>query len=181
MSGGSAARRRSPSVTPDATDEFPLRVLIADDHALYPKLLLRLFHDVAWIEVVGCAANGRDAVLLASGTKPDVVLMDLDMPLLDGIEATRLIKAQQDTTVLVLTASENADSRARLLEVGASAVLPKKIDPEQLLARLHKLHIDRALAALGFERVSAWEAQTRRRHAQTESSLPRHGDRSNQP
>jgi DNA-binding NarL/FixJ family response regulator len=179
VSGGSAARRRSPVESSEAADEWPLRVLIVDDDALYPKLLFRLFQDQPWIEVVGLATNGRDAVIIAAATDPDVILMDLDMPLLDGIEATRLIKAQRDTTVLILTGSDNPGDREALLDAGAREVLTKLIDPQQLLARLHELHIDRSLAALGLERVPAWRSQ--RRQTQTESSPPRHGERSNQP
>jgi DNA-binding NarL/FixJ family response regulator len=179
VSGGSAARRRSPVESSAAPDEWPLRVLIVDDDALYPKLLFRLFQDHAWIDVVGLATNGRDAVTLAAAKEPDVVLMDLDMPLLDGIEATRLIKANGESTVLILTGSDSPGDRQNLLDAGAHAVLTKLIDPQQLLARLHELHIERSLAALGLERAPAWHSQ--RRQTQTESSPPRQGERSNQP
>ncbi len=179
VSGGSAARRRSPVESSAAPDEWPLRVLIVDDDALFPNLLLRLFHDKPWIDVVGVAANGRDAVILAGATEPDVILMDLDMPLVDGLEATRLIKKELETTVLILTGSDSPGDRQRLLDAGAHEVLTKLVDPEQLLARLRDLHIERSLAALGFERAPAWQSQ--RRQTQTESSPPRHGERSNQP
>jgi CheY-like chemotaxis protein len=179
VSGGSAARRRSPVVSSEASDESPLRVLIVDDDALFPKLLFRLFQDQPWIEVVGLATNGRDAVTIAAATNPDVILMDLDMPVLDGIEATRLIKAESDTTVLILTGSDSPGDREALLDAGAHDVLTKLVDPQQLLARLHELHIERSLAVLGLERVPAWRGQ--RRQTQTESSPPRQGERSNQP
>jgi DNA-binding NarL/FixJ family response regulator len=154
-------------------------VLIVDDSASFTKLLFRLFEDVPWIEVVGFAADGGDAVRTAAATKPDVILMDFDMPVMNGVEATRLIKARQETTVVVLTSSDHPGDRESLLEAGARAVLPKVIDPQELLAHLHELHIDRTLGVLGFERVPAWEPQ--RRQTQTESSPPRQGDRSNQP
>jgi DNA-binding NarL/FixJ family response regulator len=179
VSGGSAARRRSPVESSDAAEEWPLRVLIVDDDALFPKLLFRLFQDQPWIEVVGLGVNGRDAVALAKETDPDVILMDLDMPVMNGVEATRLIRAERETTILILTGSQHLDEREALLDAGAQAVLTKLVDPQQLLARLHELHIDRSVAALGLERVPAWRAQ--RRQTQTESSPPRQGERSNQP
>jgi DNA-binding NarL/FixJ family response regulator len=180
VSGGSAARRRSPVASSTAADQWPLRVLIVDDDALFPKLLFRLFHDQPWIEVVGLGVNGREAVLLAAATEPDVILMDLDMPLLDGAEATRLILAEREATVFILTGSHHPGEREdALLEAGAHAVLTKLVDPQEILARLHEVHIERSLAAVGLERVPAWPPQ--RRQTQTESSPPRQGERSNQP
>jgi CheY-like chemotaxis protein len=144
VGGGSAARRRPPVelklVSPVAEPE-PLRVLIVDDNPWYPELLLRLFHAQDWIEVVGCAVNGRDGVALASATKPDVVLMDINMPLLDGIEATRRILQRRRATVLVLTASVEPSEHQRALAAGARAVLDKAIDPMVLFAYLQDAYL----------------------------------------
>jgi DNA-binding NarL/FixJ family response regulator len=126
---------------PDA--EQPLRVLIADDSPVYPELLLSTCRRHDWIQVVGCVANGRDAVVLASATSPDVVLMDIDMPLLDGIEATRRILAAGSPVVLVLTASVEPADHAAALAAGARVVLPKTVDQGVLVAHLESAFRER--------------------------------------
>jgi DNA-binding NarL/FixJ family response regulator len=128
---------------PPLPEKDPLRVLIADDHPLFPEVLLGMCHRHDWIVVVGCAANGRDAVMLASATSPDVVLMDIDMPLLDGIEATRRILARSQTVVLVLTASADPADHEAALAAGARAVLPKTVDLADLVDHLHNVYLER--------------------------------------
>jgi CheY-like chemotaxis protein len=135
--GGLAAARRPPALI------GVLRVLIVDDHALYTEFLVRQLAHYAWVEVVGCAANGRDAVTLAATAAPDAILMDLDMPLLDGIEAIRLIRERSDVPVLVLTASATERDRERALDAGALAVLPKTIDAVELSGYLAAVLLDR--------------------------------------
>ena len=143
--GGLAAARRRPALSEDLG---VLRVLIVDDHALYTEFLLRQLAPYEWIEVVGCAANGRDAVTLAAAAAPDAILMDLDMPLLGGIEAIRRIHQRSDVPVLVLTASATALDRERALAAGARAVLPKTIDTVELSGRLASLLQERERVSL---------------------------------
>jgi CheY-like chemotaxis protein len=119
-------------------------VLIVEDHPILAELLLSTFASHDWIEVVGCAANGRDAVVLASATAPDLVLMDIHMPIMDGVEATRRILRRMSTVVLVLTASALQEERDRVLANGARAVLPKTIDPALLVAHLENVYLERA-------------------------------------
>ena len=119
-------------------------MLIADDHPIYTELLLRLLARHEWIEVVGCAANGRDAVMLANAAKPDLILMDLEMPIMDGIEALQRIRERRPTTVLILTASATTVDRERALTAGALAVLPKATDPAELVAQLQNVFVARA-------------------------------------
>jgi CheY-like chemotaxis protein len=155
VGGESAAKRRPPAVSNAATSpevERPLRVLIADDHPILTELLLRTFHSHDWIEVVGCAANGRDAVMLASAAKPDLILMDIEMPIMDGIEATRRILARMSTVVLVLTASAPQGDREIALAAGARAVLPKTIDPALLVGHLQNVFLEHAAATAGLRR-----------------------------
>jgi CheY-like chemotaxis protein len=150
VDGGSAAIHRPPSASPTtaaAADPAPLRVLIADDHPIYTELLLRLLARHEWVEVVGCAANGRDAVTLAKAASPDLILMDLEMPIMDGIEALRRIRERTPVTVIVLTASAVPEERERALAAGALAVLPKATDPAELVARLESAYLERARAA----------------------------------
>jgi CheY-like chemotaxis protein len=148
VGGESAAVHRPPSAshTPQSAAETrPLRVLIADDHPIYTELLLRLLVRHEWIEVVGCAANGRDAVTLASAASPDLILMDLEMPIMDGVEALRRIRERAAVTVLILTASATGADRERALAAGALAVLPKTTDPSELVGHLQNVFL--ALAA----------------------------------
>ncbi|NUR77190.1 MAG: response regulator transcription factor [Thermoleophilia bacterium] len=146
VGGGSAAKRRPPVVSPafPASSERPLRVLIVEDHPIFTELLLRCFHRHEWVEVVGCATNGRDGVVLASASQPDVVLMDIEMPIMDGIEATSRITERMPAVVFVLTASATPNHQTRALAAGARAVLPKTIDPALLIGHLQNVYLERA-------------------------------------
>jgi DNA-binding NarL/FixJ family response regulator len=112
-----------------------IRVLLADDHAIVRagiEQALRSFEDV---ELVGSAPSGAEAVTLAAERRPDVVLMDLQMPEIDGIEATRLIvDACPATRVVVLTAFSDRTRILGALDAGASGYLLKDADPDELLA-----------------------------------------------
>jgi DNA-binding NarL/FixJ family response regulator len=113
------------------------RVLIADDDDLMRAGLVELLSDEPEIEVVGEAATGRQAVERARRLGPDVVLMDVRMPDLDGIEATgHLTRAAPDTKVLILTTFEQDDYVFRALRAGASGFLLKRTRPEELIAAL---------------------------------------------
>jgi len=103
-----------------------IRVLIADDHGVIRDGLGRLIAALDDMEVAGTAADGEEAVARARELEPDVVLMDLDMPRLDGIEATRRITAEQSgTAVLVLTSFSDRPRILGALEAGASGYLLK--------------------------------------------------------
>ena len=103
-----------------------IRVLIADDHGVIRDGLGRLIEALEDIELVGVAADGEEAVVRCSETSPDVVLMDLDMPRLDGIEATRRITAEHpQTAVLVLTSFSDRPRILGALSAGACGYLLK--------------------------------------------------------
>jgi DNA-binding NarL/FixJ family response regulator len=110
-----------------------IRLLIADDHAVVRtglRQLVRTFDDV---ELVGEAANGKEAVTLCAERKPEVVLMDLEMPVLDGIEATRqIVAAQPGVAVVVLTSFSDRDEILRALDAGAVGYLLKDAEPADL-------------------------------------------------
>jgi DNA-binding NarL/FixJ family response regulator len=111
----------------------PLTVLIADDNGLFATALQGILDDEESIEVVGRAADGEEAARLAAELAPDVVLMDLSMPRLDGFEATRRIRASTpDTAVVVLTGSLDSDDAARAKEAGATGFVTK----DRILAEL---------------------------------------------
>lgn len=117
--------------------------MIVDDHPLLAELVLRVCQTQEWIEVVACASNGRDAVMLASATRPDVIIMDIEMPLMDGIEATRRILARMSPVVVVLTASATDADRDSAIAAGARAVLSKAIDPAVLVGYLEGIHLEK--------------------------------------
>jgi DNA-binding NarL/FixJ family response regulator len=112
----------------------PARVLIADDHILVRdgyKLMLDREED---LEVVGEASNGREAVELCRKLRPDLVLMDVRMPEMDGLEATRAIKGESPTTsVLVVTTYDNPDYLFEAVEAGAAGYVLKDAPKSQLL------------------------------------------------
>jgi DNA-binding NarL/FixJ family response regulator len=101
-----------------------VRVLVADDNELFAETIAWMLDQHEEIEVVGRAVNGHAAVKLASVLQPDVVLMDLDMPVLDGIEATGAL-AGTDTRVVILTASAQDGDEERAAAAGAVEFLTK--------------------------------------------------------
>ena len=114
----------------------PIRVLLADDQALLRGTFRLLIDSIPDLEVVGEAGNGREAVKLASELRPDLVLMDIRMPVLDGLEATGLIAADPELAgvkVLILTTFEQDEYVAEALRAGAGGFLGKGVDPEELL------------------------------------------------
>ena len=104
----------------------PVRVLVADDQALVREGLMTLLQSVPGIEPVAAAVNGEEAVALSARHRPDVVLMDLRMPTLDGVEATRRIRAAQpQTEIVVLTTHADEASILEALQAGALGYLTK--------------------------------------------------------
>ncbi|MGP8300740.1 response regulator [Streptomyces inhibens] len=113
-----------------------IRVLLADDQALLRGTFRMLIDSAPDMEVVAEAATGREAIELARSHRADLVLMDIRMPDLDGLAATRLISEDEDLAgvkVLVLTTFENDEYVAEALRAGASGFLGKGINPEELL------------------------------------------------
>ena len=104
----------------------PLRVLIADDHRLFVEALEAILASDERIEVIGQAGDGSEAVELARTLGPDVVLMDVSMPVLDGFEATREIRADTEgVRVLMLTGSNSRADVDRSRDAGASGYVTK--------------------------------------------------------
>ena len=114
----------------------PVRVLVADDHQALREALVALL-DLLGFEVGGAAADGVDAMALARELGPDVVLMDLSMPVLNGLDATRLLREDlPDTPVVVLSAFHNAELKRQALTAGAVTYLAKDCTTQRLRATL---------------------------------------------
>ena len=162
----------------------PARIIIADDHALAREGLQDMLADETELEVVGEAANGLEALALCSRLQPDLVLMDVRMPRLDGLEATRKVKQEfPKIIVLILTMHENPDYLLEALRAGAAGYVLKDASSEEVVTAVWQAlggespldpelatRLLRRLAAEEKERVeaprepsgAAWESAVRR-------------------
>jgi len=119
----------------------PIRVLITDDHSIVRKGIRALLATESDIEVVGEAGDGAEAAAQAQALHPDVILMDLVMPKVDGIEATRRILAQQPgMRILVLTSFAADDKVFPAIKAGALGYLLKDSGPDELVQAIHQVH-----------------------------------------
>ena len=141
-----------------------IRVVIADDQAMIRDGLAALLSAAPDIEVVGQAANGREAVELAGRLRPDVVLMDVRMPVMDGLEATAEISAGDGAKVLVLTTFDLDDYVYEALGAGASGFLLKDASAADLVTAVRVVAGGEALLAPSVTRRLIAEFANRRRH-----------------
>jgi two-component system, NarL family, response regulator NreC len=118
-----------------------IRILLVDDHTLLRQGLASLLRGTAGMQVVGEAGNGRDAVTLAERLRPDVILMDIAMPLVNGVEATREIARRfPGIRVLVLGTPSYADQVVPILRAGAAGYLLKDSEAEELYRAIQAVH-----------------------------------------
>jgi NarL family two-component system response regulator LiaR len=126
----------------------PIRVLIADDHAVVRSGLAAFLRAYPDLELVGEAANGRQAIELARAQRPDVILMDLVMPGMDGVEAIGALKAEQpDARILALTSFGDDDLVKRALQAGALGYLLKNVSHAALAEAIRQAHAGRSTLA----------------------------------
>ena len=144
-----------------------IKVLIADAHVLFREGTRSLIEKEKGLEVIGEASDGTETIKLVKKLHPHVVLMDIAMPKVNGIEATRQIKADcPATAVLILTAYENDQYVLALLEAGAAGYLLKNISAADLINAIHAVHageaiLHPAIAQKIFSRLGAngWQPQ----------------------
>lgn len=119
----------------------PIRVVLVDDQALFRAGIRMLLSSQPDIEVVGEAGDGREGVAVVTATRPDVVLMDIRMPVMDGLAATaELLRDPAAPRIVMLTTFDLDEAAARAIRQGASGFLLKDADPEFLLAAVRSVH-----------------------------------------
>ena len=123
--------------------EIKQKILIVDDHPLFRKGLIQLIQTAREFEIVGEASCGKDGIALALTLKPDMILLDLNMKDMSGIDVLKALKPSDiDTRIIMLTVSDHADDLVAALQSGADGYLLKDMEPEDLLGNMR-------LAAMG--------------------------------
>lgn len=110
----------------------PVRLVVVDDHALFRAGLIGLLNDMPEFKVIGEAANGRDAVETVRQLKPDVVLMDVNMPIMSGVEAVEVLLPSEKCRIIMLTISRQEEDLFGAINAGADGYLLKNAEPEDL-------------------------------------------------
>lgn len=118
-----------------------ITVLLVDDHEGFINAALRHFRKVDWLKVVGTAGNGLEAIERSEALRPQVVLMDLAMPEMGGLQATRLIKAQDDPPYVVIASHfDDAEHREHATRAGADNFVSKLSYVQEVMQILESLH-----------------------------------------
>lgn len=129
-------------------------ILIADDHTLFRNGIRALLEDEQDMVIVGEANDGREAIRLAGQLRPNVILMDIAMPLLNGLEATRQIKREHpEINVLVLTMYDHEEYFRQMLEVGASGYIIKRAATHDLVTAIRAVHNGEAVLSPSITRL----------------------------
>jgi two-component system NarL family response regulator len=124
----------------------PIRVLVADDHALFRQALRAVLSDEEGLELVGEAGDGEEAVAMATDLAPDVILMDVKMPKLAGIDATKQIGAAMPAAkIVMLTVSDEEEDLFEAIKAGASGYLLKEVDPGEIANAIRQIHAGHSL------------------------------------
>ncbi|MBI1895296.1 MAG: response regulator transcription factor [Acidobacteria bacterium] len=126
---------------PPATEKKAIRVVLADDHPIVRDGLRKLLSLEDDIEIVGEAADGREVLQIVQDTEPDVVILDLRMPNLDGLSALQALQQMNKRAkVIVLTASEDKNEFVQAMKLGCSGIVLKQTAPELIVKSIRKVH-----------------------------------------
>ncbi len=128
--------------------EQPIRIVVVDDHALFRAGLVGLLEGMPEFEVVGEAENGAIALDVVARTRPEIVLLDINMPVMDGVETVRALrKAGGDYRIVMLTISKKRDDLLGAIRAGANGYLLKNAEPDDLRRALLKVMADQSVLA----------------------------------
>ena len=117
-----------------------LRVLLVDDHDGFINAAMRHFRKVEWLDIAGTAGNGLEAIERSEALRPDAILMDLAMPEMGGLQATRLIKAQDEPPYIVIASHfDDAEHREHAMRAGADGFVCKLSDLQEVMPSLERL------------------------------------------
>jgi DNA-binding NarL/FixJ family response regulator len=119
---------------------MPVRLVVVDDHALFRAGLISLLNEMAEFQVVGEAGNGRDALDVIHRTRPDVVLLDVNMPGLGGVETVEMLRKTEACKIIMLTISKNEEDLFGAIKAGADGYMLKNAAPEELCKAIKVVH-----------------------------------------
>lgn len=140
-----------------------IRLLIVDDHPVFRQGLRDVLETSSQMKVVGEAADGEVAIEITYEVNPDVILMDINLPTINGLQVTRKIKAQMpDVKVIMITGYDDAEQVFHALRAGASAYCPKDITPEALISIIHAVRENRYYVAektMTYDELLQWIEQ----------------------
>jgi DNA-binding NarL/FixJ family response regulator len=137
-----------------------IKLLLVDDQELIRESLAFVINTDEEIEVVGLAANGQEAVELCEKLKPTIVLMDIQMPVMNGIEATKMIKHRwPNTKVMILTTFQEVEHVIEALSIGAEGYLLKAIHPKDLISGIKHIHHEGTLLSQNLAKALVEQAQ----------------------
>jgi two-component system NarL family response regulator len=142
-----------------------IRVLVADDHALFRQALRGILSTEPDLDLIGEAGDGEEAVRMATDLVPDVVLMDVNMPKLAGIDAAKQISAAMPSTkIVMLTVSDEDSDLFEAIKAGASGYLLKEVDPAEIADAVRQIHAGQSLLspAVASKLVSEFAAMSKR-------------------
>jgi len=151
-----------------------ITVVLAEDHTIVREGLFALLRDTDDIDVIGEASNGREAVMKANDLHPDVIIMDITMPLLSGLEATRQILEQDpDISIIILTMHSNEEYILRTFQAGASGYLVKASAPNELVQAIRAAKDGRTFLSPSISKTIVKEYILRAKAGEIESRYDR--------
>lgn len=131
--------------TNELNEKPRIRVLLADDHAIVRQGLRSILESYPDIDIIGEVADGKESLASVERVRPSVIVMDLNMPRMNGIDATAIIKSRYpEIIVLGLSVNAGDDNQAAMIQAGASALLPKEAAADQLYDMIHSAIVTRS-------------------------------------